>query len=122
MRYRAIVRMVREVKVGFELSVGCEQRTIERRAAAVAKSLWPDAEQIDVVEFESEEGGMNLQEFIERHCSGKGFEPEISACPRCGREQEDFDGFGVIHCRACGYCKHPSAYDGKCDICGEAVE
>ncbi len=40
-------------------------------------------------------------------------------CPRCGAQQQDFDGFGVVHCPACGYCTHPSATDGTCDICGE---
>ena len=43
----------------------------------------------------------------------------IVECPRCGAEQEDFDGFGVIFCEACGYCKHPSFTGGVCDICGE---
>lgn len=43
------------------------------------------------------------------------------ACPRCAAEQEDFDGFGVVHCEACGYCTHPSATGGVCGICGEAT-
>jgi hypothetical protein len=30
-----------------------------------------------------------------------------SECPKCGAEQDDFDGFGVLHCGVCGYCKHP---------------
>lgn len=42
----------------------------------------------------------------------------ISTCPRCGAEQEDFDGVGVVHC-ACGYCNHPSYYGGTCEICGQ---
>lgn len=48
-------------------------------------------------------------------------EPIIIACPSCGAEQEDLDGFGVIHCEACGYCVHPSSTGGVCDICGETV-
>ena len=45
------------------------------------------------------------------------------ACPKCGVEYEDMDGFGVLHCPSCGYCTHPSATgDGKggyvCDLCG----
>jgi methionyl-tRNA synthetase len=46
----------------------------------------------------------------------------IIACPRCGVEQADFDGFGVVNCEACGYCTHPSAYGGVCEICGAVVE
>lgn len=40
-------------------------------------------------------------------------------CPNCGAAQEeDFDGFGFIACRACHYCTHPSLTGGVCDICG----
>lgn len=39
-------------------------------------------------------------------------------CPKCGVEQTDMDGFGVLYCDACGYCKHPSYTGDKCDICG----
>lgn len=42
-------------------------------------------------------------------------------CPRCGAEQEDYDGLGVIHCEACGYCVHPAATGDICDICGADV-
>lgn len=45
-------------------------------------------------------------------------ETPIVACPQCGAEQEDFDGFGVVHCEACGYCIHPSCTNGICGICG----
>ena len=38
-------------------------------------------------------------------------------CPKCHALHEDHDGFGVLHCEACGYCAHPSATDGKCDLC-----
>jgi hypothetical protein len=44
-----------------------------------------------------------------------------TACPRCGKWWEDFDGFGVLYCPAwaggCGYCKHASRTDGVCDFC-----
>lgn len=47
------------------------------------------------------------------------------ACPKCGDEQKDMDGFGFIACvnPECGHCKHVAASrkaDGKwyCDICG----
>jgi rubrerythrin len=43
-------------------------------------------------------------------------------CPACGTEQEDFDGFGVVHCEACGYCQHISTTDGVCDICDREVD
>lgn len=49
------------------------------------------------------------------------FDPDeaiMIACPQCGAEQQDFDGFGVVHCDACGYCAHLSATGGVCDICG----
>lgn len=32
-----------------------------------------------------------------------------SICPRCQREQADYDGFGVMLCESCGYCAHPAA-------------
>ena len=48
----------------------------------------------------------------------EGYDRIMIACPQCGAEQEDFDGFGVIHCEACGYCVHPSVTDGVCGICG----
>ncbi len=47
----------------------------------------------------------------------------IVVCPKCGAEQEDLDGFGVMYCPACKYCEHPSS-DGDghgnwvCGICG----
>ena len=41
------------------------------------------------------------------------------ACPQCGAEYDDFDGVGVLHCEHCGYCKHASITDGKCDYCGQ---
>lgn len=48
--------------------------------------------------------------------------PLTADCPRCKKEWEDFDGFGVLYCPAwaggCGYCKHASRTDGQCDFCG----
>jgi hypothetical protein len=38
-------------------------------------------------------------------------------CPKCPAEYEDHDGFGVLHCPACGYCKHASITDSVCDFC-----
>ena len=41
-------------------------------------------------------------------------------CPKCGRGFIDNDGFGFLACRGrwgCGYCTHPSATGGRCDIC-----
>lgn len=43
-----------------------------------------------------------------------------SACPGCGAEYEDLDGFGVLHCRACGYCSHASITGGTCELCGHS--
>jgi hypothetical protein len=39
-------------------------------------------------------------------------------CPKCHALQEDRDGFGVLHCAACGYCSHPSRTGGVCGLCG----
>ncbi|NIR28730.1 MAG: hypothetical protein GWN84_05320 [Gammaproteobacteria bacterium] len=45
-------------------------------------------------------------------------------CPRCGRWEWDYDGFGILaHCtpgyeHGCGYCSHPAIDDGVCGICG----
>jgi protein-arginine kinase activator protein McsA len=43
----------------------------------------------------------------------------IVECPKCHTTVTDLDGFGLLFCAACGYCAHPSATDGKCDLCGE---
>lgn len=40
-------------------------------------------------------------------------------CPKCGAQQEDYDGFGVVFCPVCRFCKHPSVTDGICDMCGQ---
>lgn len=45
----------------------------------------------------------------------------IVTCPRCGAEQADLDGFGVIHCESCGFCCHPSITGGTCDLCERTV-
>lgn len=42
-------------------------------------------------------------------------------CPRCGIEQDNQDGFGVLHCANCGYCTHPSSANGVCDLCAERI-
>ncbi len=46
-------------------------------------------------------------------------ETPTAACPKCGAEQEDHDGFGVLRCEKCGYCTHASIDGGKCGLCGE---
>jgi hypothetical protein len=45
----------------------------------------------------------------------------IVECPKCGAEQEDLDGFGVVFCPACGYCTHPSRDNDICGLCGKRV-
>lgn len=57
------------------------------------------------------------------------FEQPTMACPRCGTEMPDFDGFGCLfHLApdpgACGWCSHPARSgrpDGSwvCDLCGD---
>lgn len=48
-----------------------------------------------------------------------------STCPKCKKEVEDNDGFGVLaHTNppfpdGCGYCRHPNRTDGVCGICGD---
>ena len=44
------------------------------------------------------------------------------ACPECGAEQEDLDGFGVLFCPACGFCTHVSVSGFICGLCGKKVE
>lgn len=43
----------------------------------------------------------------------------IVACPQCGAEQEDCDGFGVLSCEACGWCSHASIDGDVCGLCGQ---
>ena len=51
--------------------------------------------------------------------------PDKIICPKCGSEQDDWDGFGFIYCHSCGYCIHPNYFveSGKriCGICGKEV-
>jgi ribosomal protein L37AE/L43A len=42
-------------------------------------------------------------------------------CPRCHRESPDLDGFGVMYCSQCGFCRHASIIDGVCQFCGNEV-
>ena len=55
------------------------------------------------------------------------FEQPTMTCPRCGKELDDFDGFGVLAHIApmpdpCGFCSHPNRTDGVCGICGEEIK
>ncbi len=49
----------------------------------------------------------------------------MMVCPRCGVEEPDYDGFGMLaHIKpafekGCGYCSHPTRTDGICGICGD---
>ncbi len=57
----------------------------------------------------------------------------MMACPRCGAEHEDLDGFGFIahtqpaYADGCGWCSHPSRdgiavngmWEWTCGICGD---
>lgn len=47
-------------------------------------------------------------------------------CPKCGRQEPDYDGMGLAYCETCGYCDHRAAdyLDGEltCCMCGEALE
>lgn len=45
-------------------------------------------------------------------------ENPTAQCPNCKVMHVDYDGFGVLYCDACGYCKHPSVTGAKCDLCG----
>lgn len=52
------------------------------------------------------------------------YEQPTMTCPRCGAEYEDFDGFGVVFCERCRFCRHLSRDgDGKggmvCSYCGD---
>ena len=53
-------------------------------------------------------------------------QPQIQ-CPRCGRWEDDFDGFMVAHTKlgykyGCGWCSHPARDGGVCGICGDVEE
>ena len=50
------------------------------------------------------------------------YEVPTSICPKCGAEQEDHDGFGVLYCDECEYCAHAAASGDTCDICGKVIE
>jgi len=48
------------------------------------------------------------------------------SCPKCGAEQLDLDGFGLVACPECGFCTHPSADSDAhgrmvCGICKKVV-
>jgi Zn finger protein HypA/HybF involved in hydrogenase expression len=46
------------------------------------------------------------------------YDPPTMTCPKCGKESEDLDGFGVLHCEACGYCTHDAIDGDRCSLCG----
>jgi ribosomal protein L37AE/L43A len=48
--------------------------------------------------------------------------PDLINCPKCGAEQEDLDGFGVLYCEACGFCTHASVNGDICGLCGAEVK
>ena len=43
-------------------------------------------------------------------------------CPKCNKEYNDLDGFGVLYCPACGYCKHTSVTGGICLYCNQVID
>jgi len=43
----------------------------------------------------------------------------LMECPNCGNVSDDFDGFGVLACDACGFCTHPAITGDVCEICGK---
>lgn len=48
-------------------------------------------------------------------------ETDMIECPKCGAEQEDFDGFGVLYCEKCGYCTHASVDGNVCGLCKKTM-
>lgn len=44
-----------------------------------------------------------------------------AACPQCKDELPDLDSFGVLYHQACGFCRHASIDDGRCNFCGKVV-
>lgn len=59
-------------------------------------------------------GGYDIDRILNDHAGNP-----TARCPKCGHEQVDLDGFGVLHCDACRYCAHPMRTDGVCQICGD---
>lgn len=58
--------------------------------------------------------------------SSDGPDYPVHACPKCGAEQLDMDGFGLLACPTCGLCTHSSATSNAaremvCDACGAVV-
>jgi len=51
-------------------------------------------------------------------CSGDGWDPPLSQCPKCREWITDLDGFGVVVHGACGYCSHASVNGDVCGLCG----
>lgn len=96
---------VEEAKVGQQATAELYRRTAERQAEASRVVIEEKAGFVPAI----------MERVVED-------EPVIIECPKCGAEQEDHDGFGVIHCDACDYCAHPSSTDGVCDICGQPDE
>jgi hypothetical protein len=43
-------------------------------------------------------------------------------CPQCGVLQVDADGFGVLHCKACGFCTHASIDGDRCGLCDALIQ
>lgn len=41
------------------------------------------------------------------------------ACPKCKKLIPDYDGFGVLAHRECGYCTHACRTGGVCEVCGD---
>jgi hypothetical protein len=46
----------------------------------------------------------------------------LVACPKCGDQQEDFDGVGVVYCEKCGFCTHAAITGDTCNFCGAVDE
>lgn len=49
-------------------------------------------------------------------------EDRMTTCPKCGAEEEDFDGFGFLYCEACGYCTHASIDGDVCGLCSKTLQ
>jgi hypothetical protein len=100
---------------------GEHSRPSRPRAAAVdpaPKQRWwaPWSERVH-----KRKGRMMSEKFTPADAAGTPNEEEaypMVACPVCAVEQQDLDGFGVLHCFACGYCSHPSRDGGVCGLCG----
>lgn len=101
-----------ELTEAVEKLVGCIERTGSRSGVMFAQSAMIPDDVMASVGFALRAAQESIRQ---------GSTQPVMECPNCGAEYDDFDGFGVTYCEACGYCQHTAA-DGAppvCVMCGK---